>query len=76
MLPRAMKSKVSTSNCGGCIGGNPSYLGDSTMAKEPELSSSAYGMTCTKACICSHGDSLIYAKFTRAGWLVLGRGGC
>ena len=76
MLPHAMKSNISTSNCGGCIGGKPSYLGASTMAKEPKLSSSAYGMTSTKAYICSHGDSLVCAKFTMAGWLVPGRGGC
>ena len=76
MLPCAMKNKVFTSNYGGCIGGKPSYPGASNMAKEPELSSSIYGMTGTKACICFHEDSLVCAKFTTAGWLVPYRGGC
>ena len=75
MFPRAMKSKVSTSNCGGCMGGNPLYPGVLIMAKELELSSSIYGTIGTNTCICYHGDSFVCAKFTATSWLVPGRGG-
>ena len=73
MFPRAMKSKFSTSNCGGCIGGNPSNPVVLTMAKELELLSSTYGKIGTNACICSHGDAFVCAKFIATGcWLLVG----
>ena len=75
MFPCAMKSKVFTSNCGGCIGGSTSHPIVLTMVKELKLSSLTYGTIGTNACICFHGDSFVCGKFTVTGWLACGRGG-
>ena len=74
MFPRAMKSKVSTSNYGGYIGVNPSYPGVLIMSTKLELSFSTYGTIGTNACICSHGDSSIFVQslLPLVGWFVVG----